>query len=707
MRMMKKSMRVAGLAVAMGLAVLAGRGSAADLNVLLVTVDTLRPDRLSCYSPKYLRTPVIDALAEKGVLFERAFAHNPETLPSHANILLGLTPLAHGVSENSKSVVAADFLTLAEFLKGRGYSTGAFVGAFTLDSRFGLAQGFDVYDDHYPARPAAGDPIPERRAGPTIAAALQWLSAAKGPWFCWVHLWDPHEPYAAPEPFFTQYRDDPYSGEVAYVDAELARLFGEIERHRLADKTLVILTGDHGESLGEHGELNHGYFAYNSTLWVPLIISAPGIKPARVKDFVSHVDIFPTVCDLIGAKKPSPLHGGSLLPLLRGRARPARPIYFEALEAYLNRGWAPLRGLIASGRKYMDSPIPELYDMGSDFAEAENLAPGADLEPLRKELQAVMARDASPLAAKGARSTTDRETLERLRSLGYVASQVTQLKPRYGPEDDLKTLFPLEFMVGRADYLAGTGRRDEGIRVLEDVIRKRPDFVKAYDRLFAIYRSQGRVDEALGVYERGFAANPENYSILSGYGIALVMNGRYEKGAELLERSLGLYDQDPRVWNSLGVAYGNLGDPEKAREDLSRALALAPDDAVLNENAGMFYLTTAFRTKDPGSARQALAFFGKAVEADPTLASAFNGLGGALRLLDRTDEAISNWEKAVALDPAFTMAIYNLALAYLEKGDKAKTLEYCEKYLRAKGPGITPEERREIAAIMDRAKALY
>jgi arylsulfatase A-like enzyme/Flp pilus assembly protein TadD len=703
---MRKAKRPAGLVLGVALAVLpgAGRGWAAGPNVLLVTIDTLRPDRLSCYSTRYLRTPAIDALASRGVLFERAFAHNPETLPSHANILLGLTSLAHGVSENSKSVVAPDFLALPELLKSRGYATGAFVGAFTLDSRFGLAQGFDVYDDHYPAKPAAGDLIPERRAGATITAALKWLSGAKGPWFCWIHLWDPHEPYQAPEPFLTQYRDDPYSGEVAYADSELARLFGELDRRGLSGQTLIILTADHGESLGEHGELYHGYFAYNSTLWVPLIIASPGIKAARVTDLVSHVDIFPTVCELAGAKKPPALQGESLVPLLRGRPRRPRPIYFEALEAYLNRGWAPLRGIIADGRKYMDSPIPELYDLGADFDEARNLAPSADLEPLRKELRELMDRNASPLAAKGLRPTTDRETLERLRSLGYVAAQVTQLKSSYGPEDDLKTLFPLEFMVGYADFLARGARPAEGIRLLEEVIQKRPDFVKAYDRLFGIYRSQGRIEEALAVYERGYAANPGDYGILSGYGLALVLNGRYQKGAELLEKSLALYDQDPRIWNSLGVAYGKLGDLEKAREDLSRALALAPDDAGLNENVGAFYLAAAFKTKDAGSARQALNFFSKAVEADPTLASAFNGLGGALRLLDRTDEAVASWEKAVALDPGFTMAIYNLALAYLEKGDKGKAREYCEKYLQARGRNITPEEEREIAAIMERAK---
>ncbi|MCJ7487547.1 MAG: sulfatase, partial [Candidatus Aminicenantes bacterium] len=268
---MKRALPASALVLAsfLGLPALPVRAGAAELNILLVTIDTLRPDRLSCYSPKHLETPRIDALAAKGVLFERAFAHDPITLASHANILLGMTSLAHGVSENSLSVVSPDYLTLAELLKGRGYATGAFVSAFPLDSRFGLDQGFDVYDDSYPAKPTSQGLFSERPAEKTITAALKWLSDRKGPWFCWIHLWDPHAPYAAPEPYASRFKDKPYIGEVAYVDAEVGRLLDELGRQGTIGQTVVALTADHGESLGEHGEMTHGYFAYNSTLWVP------------------------------------------------------------------------------------------------------------------------------------------------------------------------------------------------------------------------------------------------------------------------------------------------------------------------------------------------------------------------------------------------------------------------------------------------------
>ncbi len=704
--MMKRTLRttVFVFASSLGLLSLSARSAGAELNLLLVTVDTLRPDRLRCYSSEHLETPRIDALAAKGVLFERAFAHDPITLASHANILLGMTSLAHGVSDNSVSVVAPDYLTLAELLKSRGYATGAFVSAFPLDSRFGLDQGFDVYDDSYPAKPTAEGLFSERPAGKTITAALEWLAGRKGSWFCWIHLWDPHAPYAAPEPYASLFKDKPYAGEVAYVDAELGRLMDELGQRGLAGQTVVVLTADHGESLGEHGEMTHGYFAYNSTLWVPLIISAPGAKAARVKDYVGHVDIFPTVCDLLGIDKPSSLHGDSLAPFLKGKTRKARPIYFESLDPYLNRGWAPLRGVIENGKKYIESPIPELYDLESDFGEEKNLAKAENLPPYKQKLREVMDLGASPLLAQAGRQTTDRETKERLRSLGYAASRAAQTKASYGPEDDLKTLLPFEQKADSAAQLQKQGRLAESVRLLEDIIKERKDFGKAYDQLYEIYRSQGLIEDAFQVLERAFTANPGNYVIVSGYGIALVKNGLDRKGAEILEKALGLYDRDATAWNSLGVAYGKTGDFEKARAAFTRALALAPDDALFNGNFGSYYVTVAMKTKDPEAVRQSVGYFEKAVAADPTLASAYNGLGGALKMLGRNDEAIKNWEKAVELDPTFAFAAYNLAVAYLEKGDKPKALENCQKYLLIRGRSITAEERQEINALIQKIK---
>jgi arylsulfatase A-like enzyme len=307
------------------------------LNVLLISIDTLRADWLSCYGNEHLKTENIDGLAERGVLFSRAFANTSTTLPSHTNILLGVTPPYHGVHDNSSFVVREEFLTLAEHLKGHGYSTGAFVGAFALDSRFGLDQGFDVYDDEFEDKRNKKPSEVERKAEKVIDRTLAWLNNQNKPWFLFVHCWDPHGPYEPPEPFLTQYKEHPYTGEVAYVDFMLGKLFAYLEENNLFKETLVIFTGDHGESLGQHNEDTHGF---------------------RVAQYVSHIDIFPTVCEILRIEKPPFLQGLSLVPALMGKKASKRPIYFESLHPYYSKGWAPLRGFISNKEKYIQSPIP-------------------------------------------------------------------------------------------------------------------------------------------------------------------------------------------------------------------------------------------------------------------------------------------------------------------------------------------------------------
>ena len=692
-------------AVLLGLCLLLGAASAraADLNLLLITVDTLRPDRLSCYSPKYVRTPRIDDLAARGILFERAFAHAPLTLPSHTNILLGTTSPAHGVDDNGKCVVPREFPNLAKVLKAGGYATGAFVSAFPLDSRFGLNEGFDVYDDKYPARAAAALDYPERPAEKTVAAALGWLSEQRGKWFLWIHLFDPHAPYLPPEPYATRFANDPYSGEVAYVDEALGKLLRAIDEKGETGRTLFVLTSDHGESLGEHGEMTHGYFGYNSTVRVPLIIAAPGMTASRVKDYVSHVDIFPSVCELLGLEKPPSLHGQSLRPLLEGKTRKAQPIYFEALEGYLHRGAAPLRGMIDGGKKYIDSPIPELYDLQKDFDETTNLASRTDLAPYKKRLEGKLTRDASPLQAQAVRKT-DKETTERLRSLGYASASATPPKKNYGPEDDLKTLLPLEQKLVMAGQLAKENKPAESAHLLEELIQTRKDFARAYAQLAELYFAQGRTDAFLDTLARGVRTNPGDFTTVSSFGIALVEQGLFDRGIEVLGRALALFDQDANIWGSLGEAYWKKGDYEKAFEHFRTAVALAPGDAIINGNLGNFYVAWGLKTRNSEYVKRSYAHFEAAIATDPSLASVHNGLGGAWKIAGNTAEAITSWEKAVALDPNYDLPVYNLAVAYLETGDKTRALAFCRKYLSIRGTAITEEERRDIESLIERCK---
>lgn len=676
-----------------------------SINLLLITIDTIRPDRLSCYSQKYLRTPHIERLARRGLVFERAFAHNPLTLPSHVNIFLGTTPLYHGVSENARCVLADDFLTLAEFLKAKGYQTAAFIGAFPLDSRFGLDQGFDLYDESYPAKTGMAFVYPERRAEKVIESALAWLQEKnkQGKWFVWIHLWDPHAPYHPPEPYASQYKNDPYTGEVAYTDEQLGRLLDFLEGEKLLDKTLIILTGDHGESLGEHGELTHGYFAYNSTIWVPLIICGPNIKPGRRPDYVAHIDIFPTICDYLNLAPPNHLQGLSLVPLFEGKKLKNRAIYFESLEPHLSRGWAPLRGYIENGYKYIQSPIPELYDLEKDFQEQNNLGSREKLENYEKRLQQLMTQLSSPWRAKSQGILT-RDIKEKLRSLGYLASAGGPIKNKYGPEDDLKTLLPYEQKLDQALYLAEKGKIAESIYLLHSIIKERKDFGKAYERLAHLYRSQGMVEEALQVMAEGYQNNPQNYALVSGYGIILVQEGKSEAGLKVLKEALSLYDMDPEIYNYLGIAYWQMGDWLNSREAYEKALNLDPHDGLILNNYATLYLTLATKGGKKDDLSKAEELFKKALAADPSLASAYNGLGSVYKLQNQLEAAIACWEKALEIKPDYDFSLYNLGIAYLEKGEKGKALDCFYRYLSLKEKKLSPKEKQEIESLIKQCR---
>jgi len=670
------------------------------LNVLLITIDTLRPDRLSCYSREHLSTPVIDKLAAKGVLFTRAFAHTPLTLPSHANILLGTTPLEHGIHDNGIFVVRPHSLTLAGHLKAAGYSTGAAVGAFPLDFRFGLNQGFDAYDDRYGTQVALAFGFVERKAERVIEAALGWLKKQKEPWFLWVHIFDPHQPYEPPEPYLSQYKGHLYDGEVAHVDKSLDRLFSYLEETKLQSRTLFIFTGDHGQGLGDHGESTHGVLAYNSTLWVPLIFSYPGIKPGRTDQNAFHIDIFPTVCDLLGLEKPAALQGLSLLPALQGKSMPERPVYFESLFPYYRRGWGPLRGFIEGNRKFMESPIPELYDLKKDFNETINLAKRESLEKdrvvLAKLVKAWSGRGANP-APK-----VDMATLEKLKSLGYVGG-LQPPKKNFGPEDDLKVLLPFQEKLDRSMELYRDGKKKEAVALAKNIIAERKDFDTAYFFLSIVYKKEGQIDEALTLLKSGYKANPSIYKIATNYGMALIDAGRPDEALAVLTQALSLIDYDPELWNYIGVARWRKGDLDKALEAYQKSLGLDPKYAVALNNLGSVCLALFMKEGNPRRLQSSMDSFKKAIDSDPEYVSAYNGLGSAYRQAGDADAAIFCWEKAVELDPVYGNALYNLGLTYLEKGEKAKARGFLERYKKAYYETLSPKEKTKLDSLINKS----
>ncbi|KKN27362.1 hypothetical protein LCGC14_0865440 [marine sediment metagenome] len=674
------------------------------LNILLITIDTLRADKLSCYGSQHLKTPHIDDLGKRGVLFSRAFANTSTTLPSHANILLGVTPNYHGVHENLNFIVSEELLTLAEHLKNNGYATGAFVGAYPLDSRFGLSQGFDIYDDNYSRSHSENFSTLERNAEAVIKGALEWLEGRRSPWFLWIHCWDPHTPYEPPEPFKTQYKEHLYEGEVAYVDLALGKLLDHLKENNLFDSTLIIFTGDHGESLGQHGEKTHGFFAYNSSIWTPLIISHPEVASGRVGHYVSHIDIFPTVCDVLGIEKPSFLQGISLLPALKGMKLPERPIYFESLHPFYSRGWAPLKGFILEKKKFVDSPIPELYDLDHDFDELNNLAERKKIVELTSQLKKII-DDLTPSKKIDAAQKVDRETREKLASLGYISSIQVSQKKNFGIQDDVKILLPYINKADEAWELYKEGKQDAGIKILKEIIKERKDIDSAYKNLAFIYLGKGNTKEAIVILEQGLNALPSNYEIFIEYMRLLISAQQYDKVISSFKKmNIREAEHDPAIWNNLGIAYSNKSNFEEAIKAYKMSLSLDDKLPETNNNIATAYYFYALQSGDSFLFSRSFEYYKKAIELDPEYAAPYYGLGNAYKKARNLEGAIYCWEKALEVDPNFSKALFALATSYLNTGDKGKAFDILSDYKKRYYYLMPPAEREKLDALLEKSK---
>lgn len=642
----------------------APRGFSRSPDVVLVTVDTLRADAPGFSGGTRAKTPNIDRIASEGTVFPDAHAQNVVTLPSHVNILTGLYPYQHGVRDNDGFRLAAETPTLATYLKRAGFKTGAFIGAFPLDSRFGLSRDFDVYDQHYPQGAHAYDFVmPERPATEVVSAALAWFrSAGEGPRFLWVHLYDCHAPYRPPPPFSDAYRGAPYFGEVAAVDAALAPLFDEVRGDER--ETLFVLTGDHGEALGDHGELTHGLFAYEATLHVPLIVWSPQRKGGvRDERLARHVDILPTVLAAERIAIPVSAPGRDLL----APADPAATSYFEALSSYLNRGWAPLRGEIGPGRrKYVDLPLPELYDLGADPGETKNLfdVHGKDVRALRATLPA-------DLGAFG-RTASTREEEEKLRSLGYLSGRAAP-KAAYGPGDDPKNLVALDRKLHEVVDLYQRGDLPKALAAARRIVAERPTMQTGYEFLSFVQSQEG--DDAGAIRslqdaDRRALLSPEMKGRL---GLLLAGVGRAREALRVLEPLAG--SADPEVLNALGIARVGAGDLAGGIAAFEKASRADVRDATAWQNMGIAWLQA-------GRTNEALKSFEKAFAVNDRLPRAWNAYGVALERSGRAREAVAAWRRSVALDPEQFDAIYNIALVSRTLGDTAACREALEDFVR-------------------------
>ena len=656
----------------------------ADRNVLLVTIDTLRADAVGSYGGR-AATPNLDRLANRGARFTFAHAHSVLTLPSHTSILTGQYPYTHGVRDNNGYRVRAGEVTLATRLNALGFATGAFVSAFPLDQRYGLQAGFDVYDDQFSEVGKTTEiALPERRADRTVAPALEWIGKQSGKWFAWVHVFDPHAPYSAPPEWQTRYPTDAYAAEVAWTDAALGPLFERLERD--GRPTLVVVTADHGEALGEHGELTHGVFAYEGTLHIPLIVAevAPGRPATRgvtLTQPARHVDIVPTVLDAAGAPATG-LPGASLFAAPQGEA----PSYFESMMPVLARGWAPLRGVLVGHEKYIDLPIVELYDLERDPREQQNLAA---LKPDRQVVLTNVLREfnVAPPNQPGEESAAARE---RLRALGYTGGSPAPARDRYTEADDPKRLIDLDKMLHRASEQFAAGRAPEAIATYRQVIDRRRDTADAYRNLAFVFWQIGRPADAIATLEAAIRAGVKQRDILVKLGTYLAETGAAGRAVALLET---LPEDDTEALNALGIAYGQAGRAADAMRTFTRALELDATNGLAHQNIGTLHL----RDGDLAAAEASLR---KAMAIDPSLPGAYTALGVVLVKTNRRADAIDAWKRAVELEPTEYDALYNLTVELVNAGRVAEARQFGERYIATAPPALYAPDIAQVKKLI-------
>jgi arylsulfatase A-like enzyme/Flp pilus assembly protein TadD len=668
----------------------AAKAPASSRDIVLITIDTLRADAPGFAGNPRSQTPALDRLAAQGRVFTNAHAHNVVTLPSHTNILTGLYPYQHGVRDNTGFRLSAGVPTLATVLHGAGYATGAFVAAFPLDSQFGLNHGFDVYDDHYPKGSNETEfVIPERRGDEVVRLALAWWKARQGrPRFLWVHLYDPHAAYEPPEPFASRFKDNPYLGEVAAADSFLAPLLGPF----LAGQerpALVIVTGDHGEALGEHGEESHGLFTYEATLKVPLVVWGRGVAPGRDGRSARHVDIFPTVLQAAGI-------AGTTLP---GPRRPGRSLlgppdsgdsYFESLSSTLNRGWAPLRGLLRGGTKFIALPLPEVYDLPRDPREKDN----------RFEAERQAARGVFAALPKESAWPPKREDLRPgnaalLQSLGYISGSAA-LRESYGPEDDPKRLIGLDQKVHTAIDLYMRGRLDEAIRQAREIVRERPTMPLGHSLLAQSLLQAGRTPEALDVMLKAKSQGAVSDELRRQLGLTLSEVGRAGEAVDLL-RPLAQKLGDPQSLNAYALALSEAGRQKEAYGVLQQVLENDPGDPKAREQLGLVELRLGHWAQGRDRSRQAL-------QLNPKLPRAWNNLGVALFQLGQKEEALDAWQKAVDLQPDLWDALWNLGTEAAGLGRTAQARKALERFAAGAPPARYGPDIEKARAFLRQVK---
>ncbi len=596
-----------------------------NVNVVLITIDTLRADYLGCYGRKSIATPNIDALASKGVRFEQAVAQIPLTAPSHASILTGTYPQVHKVRDMGGFVLDGKVPTLATILGQAGFETAAFVGSAVLNHYYGLNRGFATYNDEMKADPGVKKlpgVVAEVRGEVVTQRVLDWLDkSASKRFFLWVHYYDPHFPYDPPEPYRTRYPEDPYGGEVAYTDEQVGRLLKALEDHNLREWTLAVLLADHGESLGDHGEYTHGVFLYDSTVHIPLIFVGPGVPAGRtVPQQVRSIDVLPTVTDYLGLSPGDKVQGASLLPSVTGGKPPAANYcYMETLYPKTQMGWSELRGMRTDEWKYVVAPKPELYRLSEDKGESRNVVQTfpADAERLKKKVWEISESPQSLTRIQP--QLVDEERRRELNALGYVGGGTRPVRIDMSgpdPKDRVAVLGVLEHAADAMNH----DRWKEAVPMLEKISVQDPANPLIYAYLQLSYERLGQLDRMERTCRRAIESKAASDSTYAGLGGIYVRRGDLVHAIEFMEKAAQLNPANLENMDNLATAYLQLGRPDDAQRVLQAILVQNPRHAGAHNVLGILEIQRS-------RFQEARRHFEQAIESDPDLPEPYMNLG--------------------------------------------------------------------------------
>jgi arylsulfatase A-like enzyme/Tfp pilus assembly protein PilF len=647
------------------------RPAARDLDVVFVTLDTLRADRLGCYGFRGIETPAIDSLAKEGVLFEQVTATVPLTFPSHSSIFTGLIPPHHGVRDNGGFFLDDSKTTLAERLKQAGYTTGAFVAAWVLESRWGLAQGFDHYSDKFDLSQykVLSLGTVQKPGDEVMTDALAWLDSVRDrKFFAWIHLYDPHAPYEPPEPYRSRYPGQPYLGEIAYTDHVVGRLLDWLRQQGLMDRTLIVLTADHGESLGDHGESTHAYFIYDATTHVPLIFRTPWGHRGRSRGQVSSVDIMPTVLDLVGLPPQEGIDGRSLVrAVLDPGADLAHVAYSETYFPRYHFGWQHLQGLRNGLYQFIEAPTPELYDLRADPGEGANIykAYSRRGQELRAAMEGMVHTGETAVPE---RQSLDPETLQRLAALGYVGT-VASVDPKAvlpDPKDKVRVLG----LMNAAKSAGQEDRLDEAIAKMREVLKEDPEIMDAHLTLGNWLAKAHRPEEAIESFKRALSLKPDDEVAMLNLANAYRNRGRTDDALaalEIFKGALKVNPRNPQAWYQLATLYLDLGQRAMAETTFREAIQANPKMGAAYNALGAIAFTR-------GDLDEAEKLIRKALELEPEVQAGRFNLARVLDARGRPDEAEALYREELQVYPDHGRARFNLAQLLRERGDRASFL---------------------------------